>query len=84
MKRAQSLEAASPAGASLQSGPIPALVEKARQGHPQAWEEPVTRFGGILAATGHRRAPGDIALLQQATWVRLVENLHRIEQPELG
>jgi RNA polymerase sigma factor (sigma-70 family) len=56
----------------------------ARDGDPGAWEELVARFGGMIAATGrrHRLSASDVAELQQTTWLRLVENLHRIEQPE--
>ena len=41
-------------------------------------------FGGMIAATGrrYRLTAADVAELQQTTWLRLVENLHRIEQPE--
>ena len=68
----------------LQSMSVAGLVEKARQGDAGGWEELVARFGGMIAATGRRfrlTAP-DVAELQQTTWLRLVENLHRIEQPE--
>jgi RNA polymerase sigma factor (sigma-70 family) len=71
-------------GVSLRSAPVAALVEKAREGDGGAWEELVARFGGMIAATGrrYRLTPSDVAELQQTTWLRLVENLHRIEQPE--
>lgn len=71
--------------AELPSPPsVAALVEKARVGDPRAWEDLVSRFGGMIAATGrrYRLAPADVAELQQTTWLRLVENIHRIEQPE--
>ena len=60
------------------------LVIKAREGDAAAWEELVARFGGMIAATGwrYRLSAPDVAELQQTTWLRLVENLHRIEQPE--
>lgn len=60
------------------------LVGLAGGGNPRAWEELVSRFGGMIAATGrrYRLTPADNAELQQNTWLRLVENLHRIEQPE--
>jgi RNA polymerase sigma factor (sigma-70 family) len=71
-------------GANLRSATVATLVEKARQSDAGAWEELVTRFGGMIAATGrrYRLTPSDVAELQQTTWLRLVENLHRIEQPE--
>ena len=68
----------------LRSATVGILVEKARDGDGGAWEELVGRFGGMIAATGrrYRLTPSDVAELQQTTWLRLVENLHRIEQPE--
>ncbi|MGH9106466.1 MAG: RNA polymerase sigma factor [Acidimicrobiales bacterium] len=66
------------------SGPVAYLVKKAGEGDPGAWQELVARFGAVIAATGrrYRLRPADLAELQQTTWLRLVENLHRIEQPE--
>jgi RNA polymerase sigma factor (sigma-70 family) len=63
---------------------IATLVQKAKEGEQGAWEELVSRFSGMIAATGrrYRLSPADVAELQQTTWLRLVENLHRIEQPE--
>jgi len=60
------------------------LVARAGSGEQRAWTELVDRFGGMIAATGrrYRLTPSDVAELQQTTWLRLVENLHRIEQPE--
>jgi RNA polymerase sigma factor (sigma-70 family) len=71
-------------GAWLQSASIPAVVEQAREGNPQAWGELVARFGVMIAATGrrYRLTPADVAELQQTTWLRLVENIHRVEQPD--
>jgi len=76
--------ATAPAGTSLGAASVAALVERARDGESGAWEELVARFGGMIAATGrrYRLTPSDVAELQQTTWLRLVENLHRIEQPE--
>jgi RNA polymerase sigma factor (sigma-70 family) len=71
-------------GAWLRSASIPAVVEEAKKGDPQAWGELVARFGVMIAATGrrYRLTPADVAELQQTTWLRLVENIHRVEQPE--
>jgi RNA polymerase sigma factor (sigma-70 family) len=71
-------------GAWLRSACIPAVVEQARDGNPQAWGELVARFGVMIAATGrrYRLTPADVAELQQTTWLRLVENIHRVEQPD--
>ena len=78
------VETAAAAGSSLQTASVATLVMRARKGDPGAWEELVARFGGMIAATGRRYRLGapDVAELQQTTWLRLVENLHRIEQPE--
>jgi RNA polymerase sigma factor (sigma-70 family) len=69
---------------SLQSASVAALVQRAKDSDSRAWEELVARFSGMIAATGrrYRLAPSDISELQQTTWLRLVENVHRIEQPE--
>lgn len=68
----------------LRSASVATIVNRAGVGDPRAWEELVSRFGGMIAATGrrYRLSPADVAELQQTTWLRLVENLHRIEQPE--
>ena len=68
----------------LEPASVVALVQRAREADPDAWKELVSRFGGMIAATGrrYRLTAADVAELQQTTWLRLVENLHRIEQPE--
>ena len=75
---------ARPALPSVQTASVAGLVQRAGVGDPRAWEELVSRFGGMIAATGrrYRLNAADVAELQQTTWLRLVENLHRIEQPE--
>jgi RNA polymerase sigma factor (sigma-70 family) len=82
--RAISGRGASATGAWWASASVPTLVEEARRGNPQAWGELVARFGVMIAATGrrYRLTPADVAELQQTTWLRLVENIHRVEQPE--
>jgi len=67
-----------------QSLPVADLVERAAEGDAGAWEELVARFSGMIAATGRRFGldRADIAEVEQTTWLRLVENLHRIEHPE--
>jgi RNA polymerase sigma factor (sigma-70 family) len=76
--------AGAPPCASPQLISVAGLVEGARKGDAGAWEELVARFGGMIAATGRRFGLGatDVAEVQQTTWLRLVENLDRIEQPE--
>ena len=69
---------------SLACASVATLVQKAREADAGAWTELVSRFNGMIASTGrrYRLTPSDVAELQQTTWLRLVENLHRIEQPE--
>jgi RNA polymerase sigma factor (sigma-70 family) len=61
-----------------------ALVEAAAAGSRDAWNELVTRFAPTVwaVARGHRLNAADAADVSQTTWMRLVENLTRIEQPE--
>jgi len=63
---------------------VAALVQGALEGDQPAWSELVARFGGMIASVGRRYglSSADVGELQQTTWLRLVENLHRIEQPE--
>jgi RNA polymerase sigma factor (sigma-70 family) len=60
------------------------VVAQARDGVGQAWENLVERFGGLVAAIARRCRlnDADVAEVCQTTWLRLVENLDRIEQPE--
>ena len=60
------------------------VVEQARAGGNAAWETLVERFGGLVAAIARRCRlnDADVAEVCQTTWLRLVENLDRIEQPE--
>jgi RNA polymerase sigma factor (sigma-70 family) len=63
---------------------VATLVEKAGEGCSKAWRELVARFDGMIVATGrrYRLSPADIGELQQTTWLRLVENIYKIEHPE--
>jgi RNA polymerase sigma factor (sigma-70 family) len=49
-----------------------------------AWEVLVDRFSGLVASMARRcrLSDADVAEVCQTTWLRLVENLDRIEQPE--
>lgn len=61
-----------------------ALVEGAAEGQQRSWQELVSRFGGLIASVGWRYglSAADVGELQQITWLRLVENIDRIRQPE--
>jgi RNA polymerase sigma factor (sigma-70 family) len=65
-------------------GDLGVLVTEARAGSSAAWEVLVNRFSGLVAAMARRcrLSDADVAEVCQTTWLRLVENLDRIEQPE--
>jgi RNA polymerase sigma factor (sigma-70 family) len=58
-------------------------VRLARMGDPDAWAEIVRRFEDILRAVvrGHRLSSADGADVIQTTWLRLAENLDRLQDP---
>lgn len=60
------------------------LVAAAATGDQNAWNALVARFNGLLwsVASSYRLAAGEDADAVQNTWVRLVERLDRIEDPE--
>lgn len=63
---------------------VAALVEAASSGQEWAWQALVGRFGSLVASVGWRSglSAADIDELQQATWLRLVEGIDRIREPE--
>ena len=60
------------------------LIRAAAGGDQAAWDEIVNRFTGLVWATAraHRLSRDDAADVAQTTWLRLVENLDRIREPE--
>ena len=60
------------------------LVRAAAAGDADAWNELVSRYGGMVwsVACRHRLGAADAADVSQTTWLRLVEHLDRIEHPE--
>jgi RNA polymerase sigma factor (sigma-70 family) len=60
------------------------LVEAAAAGDSAAWDEFVERFSGTVwaVARSHRLSGFDAADVSQTTWLRLIENLDRIRDPE--
>lgn len=60
------------------------LVSWAAEGDQAAWDALVDRYAGLVwsVARAHRLAHPDVADVVQTTWLRLVENLDRIRQPE--
>jgi RNA polymerase sigma factor (sigma-70 family) len=60
------------------------LVTAAAGGDQRAWDELVDRFSGLVwaIARAHRLGHADAADVSQTTWLRLVEHLHRLRDPE--
>jgi RNA polymerase sigma factor (sigma-70 family) len=60
------------------------LIRAANDGDEAAWEAIVDRFAGLVWSTAraHRLAAAEAADVAQTTWLRLVENLDRIQDPE--
>lgn len=59
------------------------LVRRAAAGDARAWEGLVDSYVGLIwaIARSHRLGPGDAADVSQITWLRLLENIHRIDDP---
>lgn len=74
----------SPAAPAADAGDVAGLVAAAAAGDQQAWNALVERFASTVwaIARGHRLNAADAADVSQTTWLRLVEHLDRIEQPE--
>jgi RNA polymerase sigma factor (sigma-70 family) len=60
------------------------LLARADAGDQAAWEELVDRFTGLLwsVARAHRLGSVDADDVVQTTWLRLVEHLDQIKEPE--
>ena len=60
------------------------LLAAARRGDAASWDELVTRFSGLLWATAraHRLTTTDAADVVQTTWLRLLDHLDRIDDPQ--
>ena len=60
------------------------MISAANRGDEAAWAAIVDRFAGLVWATArsYRLAPPEAADVAQTTWLRLVENLDRIKDPE--
>jgi len=67
----------------LASDDVALLVARAADGDPAAWTALIDEFGGVVWATtrAHRLIDADAADVFQTTWMRLVENLDRIQDP---
>jgi RNA polymerase sigma factor (sigma-70 family) len=60
------------------------LLHAAASGDQAAWDAIVDRFSSLVWATAraHRLSPDDAADVAQTTWLRLVEHLGRIREPD--
>jgi RNA polymerase sigma factor (sigma-70 family) len=76
--------AAGEANAALQDHALPDTVRAAASGDGKAWDDLTRQFGGMIMAVARscRLADADVWEVHQTTWLRLVENIGRIEQPE--
>jgi RNA polymerase sigma factor (sigma-70 family) len=63
---------------------LAATVRRAAVGNQDAWNEIVDRFAGMVwaIARSHRLDDATAADVSQATWLRLVEHLDSVQQPE--
>lgn len=61
-----------------------ALLERAAAGDQQAWNALVDAYSGLVwaVARSHRLGSADAADVFQATWLRLVEHLGAIREPD--
>jgi RNA polymerase sigma factor (sigma-70 family) len=68
----------------VDSNEVADAVRRAAAGDSAAWNTIVDEFSNLLwaVAAGFRLGRADAAEVVQTTWVRLVENLDRIKQPE--
>lgn len=60
------------------------LLQAAVDGDQKAWDALVDRFSGLVwaIARAHRLSATDAADVSQTAWLRLVENLGRIREPD--
>ena len=60
------------------------LVRAAATGDRQAWDELVDRYSGLLwsIAIAYRLGRADAADVVQTVWLRLLENLERLRDPD--
>jgi RNA polymerase sigma factor (sigma-70 family) len=60
------------------------LVRAAAAGDQTAWNQLVERFNGLVwsVVRAHRLSGADASDAVQTTWLRLVENLDRLQDPE--
>jgi RNA polymerase sigma factor (sigma-70 family) len=71
-------------GDEVDADPVSEWLREAGEGDPAAWDALIERFGALVwsVARAHRLSPVDAADVSQTTWLRLVEHLGAIQQPE--
>jgi RNA polymerase sigma factor (sigma-70 family) len=62
----------------------PDLLTALRAGDPRLWDATVARYGNLVRYTArrYRLSPEQCADVVQTTWMRFVQNLHRIREPQ--
>ncbi|RZS82982.1 RNA polymerase sigma factor (sigma-70 family) [Motilibacter rhizosphaerae] len=70
--------------ASGAAAPVGVLVRAAAEGDAAAWDAIVERFARLVwgVARAHRLSASDAADVSQTVWLRLVEHLGRLREPE--
>jgi RNA polymerase sigma factor (sigma-70 family) len=78
------LPGAGPAGTEAADDPVPGWLRAAADGDAQAWNRLVDRYAGLVwsICRAHRMSDDDAADVSQLTWMRLLENLERIRDPQ--
>lgn len=71
-------------GRNAATGDVTALVRRAARGDKQAWGGLVDQYGRLIwsVTVRFKLAESDAADVVQTTWMRLIENIDRIEQPD--
>ena len=71
-------------GGEVDADGVAECARDAAGGDSDAWDALVERFGGLVwsVARSHRLSAADAADVSQTTWLRLVEHLGAITQPE--
>jgi RNA polymerase sigma factor (sigma-70 family) len=67
-----------------QRAPVSTLVRDAKLGDRRAWDALVARYGGMVwaVARAHRLCDADAADASQATWLKLLEHVGDIKDPQ--
>jgi RNA polymerase sigma factor (sigma-70 family) len=68
----------------LAQGEIAKLVARAADGDQRSWDRLVDQFSAMVwaVARAHRLEDADAADVSQATWLRLVQHVGRLDKPE--